>query len=212
MDEKTAFDRWASSYDQVVHGLDKEYAEVFQSHENILKYICSKVSDETKCTILEIGSGTGNLTRLLNQHGFRVICVEPSNKMRKVAQMKAPNIPILDGHFLSIPLTSRVDAIVTSFAFHHLTLKEKEQAITYLGKFLNENGKIVVADVMFESEKYRVDLLKDVKSKGAFRLLKDLETKHYEYLEDICELFRKENYTLEIMKMNKYVWVLCAMK
>ncbi|KXG77777.1 class I SAM-dependent methyltransferase [Thermotalea metallivorans] len=206
------FDAWAASYDATVYDADHEYAEVFEGYNAILENICEKISEKSGGVVLEIGIGTGNLTKLLYEKGFHVIGIEPSKEMRKIAQSKLPDVPIMDGHFLSIPVSVHMDAVVTSYAFHHLPLDEKKKALVYLDGLLKDGGKIIIADTMFESEEYKKSLLDRVKSSGAFNLLKDLNTEYYEYVEDICQLFRELNYQLEAEKMNQYVWMISASK
>lgn len=206
------FNEWATNYDETVYGHDNEYIEVFQDYNKILKNICHKVRDKKEGTILEIGVGTGNLTKLLYENNFYVIGIEPSKGMREISTSKLPHVEILEGHFLSIPVNEKIDAIVTSYAFHHLTFKEKKKAIIYLDSILNEKGRIVIADTMFESTQYKLDLLKYVESMKAFNLLNDLNTEYYEYVKDICEIFEELNYTFEMKKMNKYVWIISAEK
>ncbi|KPU27290.1 methyltransferase [Caloranaerobacter sp. TR13] len=205
------FDEWAKSYDKTVYGTDNEYVEVFQNYEDILKYISDEVADKNGI-IVEIGVGTGNLTKLLYEKNLNVVGIEPSKEMRKIAKEKLPNIDILDGHFLSIPIDKKVDAIVTSYAFHHLTYDEKKKALEYLDKKLNNNGKIVIADTMFESIEYKKNLLKYVELNECFNLLNDLKTEYYELLDDLCVLFKELNYSYSLKKMNKYVWVISAVK
>ncbi|SHJ69378.1 class I SAM-dependent methyltransferase [Tepidibacter formicigenes] len=206
------FDKWAPNYDSTVYGSDNEYNEVFENYNGILEAIISKIEDKKNATVLEIGTGTGNLTKLLYENKFQVVGIEPSYEMRKIAKLKLPNVEILDGHFLSIPIRKKVDVIVTSYAFHHLTIKEKKKALVYLDSFLEEGGKIIIADTMFESEEYKTRLLEYVESTGAFNLLHDLNTEYYEYIDDISELFKELDYTLEINKMNKYVWIVSGTK
>jgi ubiquinone/menaquinone biosynthesis C-methylase UbiE len=205
------FDSWASSYDETVYGHDNEYSEVFSGYAEILEYICQGVRGK-EGTIIEIGVGTGNLTKMLYDHGLNIVGIEPSQEMRKIAQSKLPSVKILDGHFLSIPVRGKVDAIVTSYALHHLTLDEKREALRYLDGLLNENGKMIIADTMFESEAYKENLLEYVRDCGTLNLLKDLNSEYYEYVDDLCQLFREMNYTYEIIKMNKYVWMISAVK
>lgn len=212
IDFNELFDNWAGNYDETVYGSNNEYSEVFEKYDRILKNIIGYISDKRNGTILEIGVGTGNLTELLYKSGFRVIGVEPSKKMRKIAQKKLPQIDIMDGHFLEIPIDNKVDAIVTSYAFHHLRYRDKKKALKYLDSFLRDNGKIVIADTMFESVEYKKDLLENVQSMKALNLLNDLNTEYYEYLDDVCSIFKNLNYTFETRKMNKYVWIISAKK
>ncbi|QEK13348.1 class I SAM-dependent methyltransferase [Crassaminicella thermophila] len=206
------FDEWAANYDETVYGNNNEYIEVFANYNNILETISQKIEDKKDGHILEIGTGTGNLTRLLYQKNFHVTGIEPSQEMRKIFKSKLPNVEILDGHFLSVPVKNKVDAIVTSYAFHHLTWEEKKAALIYLDSILNEKGRMIIADTMFESLAYKSNLLKYVASMKSFKLLNDLNTEYYECVEDICQLFKEQNYSFETIKMNKYVWIISAEK
>ncbi|MFT9498198.1 class I SAM-dependent methyltransferase [Anaerosolibacter sp.] len=213
MDDFTAlFDQWASSYDQTVYGSDNEYSEVFENYDGILNTMYQLVADKRSGTILEIGTGTGNLTKLLYDTGFNVIGVEPSQEMRRITRSKLPSIEVINGHFLQVPIARPVDAIVTSYAFHHLNLTEKRNAIEYLDRFLNKEGKIVIADTMFESEEYKRELYKKVEASKSFALLNDLNTEYYEYLKDVCKIFEEFDYRIHTTKMNKYVWIIAATK
>ncbi|SHH72866.1 putative AdoMet-dependent methyltransferase [Caloranaerobacter azorensis DSM 13643] len=205
------FDEWAKSYDETVYGTNNEYVEVFENYKDILKYISDEVSDKNG-TIVEIGVGTGNLTKVLYEKKSNIVGIEPSKEMRKIAKEKLPNVDILDGHFLSIPINKKIDAIVSSYAFHHLTYYEKKKSLEYLDSKLNNNGKIVIADTMFESIEYKENLLKYIESNKCFNLLNDLRTEYYELLDDLCALFKELNYSYSLKKMNKFVWVISAIK
>lgn len=206
------FDQWAESYDNTVFGTDNEYKEVFENYNGILNCICKYIDDKRHGITLEIGIGTGNLTGLLAQRGHHVIGIEPSTEMRKLATGKLTRVTVLDGHFLDVPIYNKVDSIVTSYAFHHLTLEEKEKALVYLDGLLNEGGKIVIADTMFSSLQYKKDLYKQVEQDGAVNLLNDLNTEYYELLDDVTGLFEKLGYTYKVEQMNKYVWTILAQK
>ncbi|ABW18623.1 class I SAM-dependent methyltransferase [Alkaliphilus oremlandii] len=206
------FDQWANTYDNTVFSTDNEYTQVFERYETTLQSICDAIQDKKQGLTLEIGVGTGNLTKHLEQQGFQVIGIEPSKQMRRIAKDKLPHIEIVDGHFLSIPVAKTFDSIVTSYAFHHLNLEEKHQALTYLDSFLNQSGKIVIADTMFESEEYKRELLNKVEKDRAYNLLEDLKAEYYEYINDITDIFLNLGYSFTISKMNKYVWIICATK
>ncbi|WP_350343998.1 class I SAM-dependent methyltransferase [Proteinivorax tanatarense] len=163
---------------------------------------------------LEIGVGTGNLTDKLIDSGASVIGVEPSTEMRKLATKKNSDLKIYNGHFLNISstLTIKFDNIVSSYAFHHLTLSEKRQAIQYLKRHLNPGGRIVIADTMFESAKYKKELYSSVKKNGQFNLLEDLNSEYYELLESVTSIFEDFNFQFNTKKMNEFVWVITAQR
>src|SRR5690625_5156970 len=91
------FDEWAASYDDTVHGGDIEYREVFRNYEKIL----DTIAERSQGFVIEFGVGTGNLTKKLLDKQLEVVGVEPSTNMRKIAQHKLQNTPIVKGNFLS---------------------------------------------------------------------------------------------------------------
>jgi SAM-dependent methyltransferase len=70
-------------------------------------------------TLLELGAGTGKLTRLLTGSGARVIALEPVAGMRDVLAAAAPQAEPLDAIAEAIPLDdASVDAVIAAQAFH----------------------------------------------------------------------------------------------
>ena len=70
-------------------------------------------------TLLELGAGTGKLTRTLTGHGARVIALEPVAGMRAVLTVRAPEAEPLDAVAEEIPLAEgSVDAVIASQAYH----------------------------------------------------------------------------------------------
>lgn len=209
-DFRELFDEWAPHYDDTVYDIHHEYREVFEGYDTIFSTIVDELQGLKR--IVDIGAGTGNLSKLLVQHGFDVIGVDPSAEMREIFKEKLPEVPIIDGHFLDLAIEGNVDAIVASYAFHHLTYEEKKEAFTYLDRFLNDQGKLIIADTMFESKDYKNELFHYVEESNAYNLLNDLKSEFYEELDDILKLFKDHHYTVTYKKMNKYVWLVTGVK
>lgn len=69
--------------------------------------------------VLDLGAGTGKLTRPLVERVARVIAVEPDPRMRRVLSQTTTCHLILDGRAEAIPLADEaVDAVVAGEAFH----------------------------------------------------------------------------------------------
>lgn len=69
-------------------------------------------------TVVELGSGTGKLTRGLLVTGAAIVAVEPIAGMRRVFQRELPSTVVLDGVAEAIPLpTGFADAVVVAQAF-----------------------------------------------------------------------------------------------
>jgi len=70
-------------------------------------------------TVLDLGAGTGKLTRLLVERFSRVIAVEPAPAMRRVLERVCPRADVHAGSSSQIPLPyASVDAVFAAQAFH----------------------------------------------------------------------------------------------
>ncbi|WP_347707955.1 class I SAM-dependent methyltransferase [Clostridium sp. C2-6-12] len=188
-----------------------EYEEVFKNYTEILDETVMHISKSKDAKILDIGAGTGNLTLAVSKAGYNVIGIEPNAKMRNIALKKAPLIPFLPGTFLSLPIDDNsIDAIISSYAFHHLTDSEKEESIKLLKSKLKKNGTIIITDTMYDSIESRESIIKDSYSKNFLALAHDLETEFYSTCKFLKKLFEAEGFIVTFQQMNKFVWILTA--
>ena len=76
-----------------------------------------------------------------------------SERMIELAQPKMPNAKLYCGDFtkgIVAPLTkNKYDAIISTYALHHLTDAQKVEFINSLLQLLNDNGRIYIGDVAF---------------------------------------------------------------
>jgi len=69
--------------------------------------------------VLDVGAGTGKLTRLLLDRAEQVVAVEPDPQMRRVLSSAVPDAEVLAGSAERLPLPdASVDAIFAGQAFH----------------------------------------------------------------------------------------------
>jgi putative AdoMet-dependent methyltransferase len=203
------FEQWADYYDNTVYGHDEEYKEVFLHYNRILEEVVKR----SKGHVVEFGVGTGNLTSKLLDHGLEVTGIEPSSAMRKIANEKlGERVQVLDGDFISFPQVKTIETFVSTYAFHHLTDIEKEQAIENYGKILASGGKIVFADTMYESEEAYKRAISDALSKGFLNLATDLKTEYYTTIPILRSILEKHGFKVHFDKCNDFVWILEAEK
>jgi putative AdoMet-dependent methyltransferase len=203
------FEQWADDYDRSVFGGDREYKEVFKDYDRILETAAAYA----RGAVLEFGVGTGNLTKKLITHGFEVTGIEPSKKMREKAMEKLPNLHMLDGDFLNFPkLIDPIDTIISSFAFHHLTDQEKDQAIDHYSRLLPINGRIVFIDTLFDSVREKKKIHHWASSHGYTRLLNDLQTEYYPLRQELADLFQRHHFQPYFKQLNRFAWLIVANK
>jgi SAM-dependent methyltransferase len=69
--------------------------------------------------VLDLGAGTGKLTRQLVPYALEVVAVEPGDEMRRVLQEVVPGVEALYGTAEEIPLPDEsVDVVTVAQAFH----------------------------------------------------------------------------------------------
>jgi SAM-dependent methyltransferase len=104
--------------------------------------------------VLDLGAGTGAVTRELIGRAPRIIAVEPDGRMRSVLTARCPEAEVLAGRGEDIPLPdASVDAVVISSAWHWL---DPELAVPEITRVLRVGG---VLGVMWISRDMRVPLV-----------------------------------------------------
>ncbi len=204
------FDGWADSYEASVSGKDPEYRDVFEGYDSILNEVVNRISGNS---VVEFGTGTGNLTAKLVEKDFSVIGIEPNEKMREMTAERFPKREIIDGDLLQFEIgKSQVDSIVSSFVFHHLTDEEKGMALKLYSTLLKENGKVVFADTAFITEEAKQDQIKKERSRNFHNVADDLEREYYTTIPILTKLFEEAGFQAHFSKMNDYVWIMDATK
>ena len=147
------FDVWADGYDESVRLADESDAYPFAGYATILKEIYGRVCASGAKAVLDIGFGTGTLAGQLYQQGCDVFGQDFSSRMIQLAQGKMPRAQLYQGDF-SLGLVQelkqqRYDAIIATYALHHLTDEQKVAFLQELLPLLQDNGCIYVGDVAF---------------------------------------------------------------
>ena len=147
------FDLWANGYDQSVGLSEEENTYPFAGYQKILSMIYKTILEKPNPVVLDIGFGTGTLTKKLYEHDCHIYGQDFSARMIELASEKMPEAHLYQGDFtkgLVEPLgQARYDFIVATYAIHHLTDPQKVDFLKELRDCLNEGGKILIGDVAF---------------------------------------------------------------
>lgn len=143
------FDEWAEGYDRSV-AIDQF---PFHGYPQVLAQAFAQTEPRPGQTVLDLGTGTGNLAVLFDRAGCELWCTDFSGPMLVKARQKLPQARFAL-HDLRDPLPAdfdrQFDRIVSAYVFHHFELDEKMRIVTNLtGRHLAPGGRLVIADISF---------------------------------------------------------------
>lgn len=148
----------AEGYDEdVTHGADP----IREGYDELLDWVAGCASGAA-AAIADLGAGTGNLTLRLPEVA-RVICVDVSRQMLHLARPKLAGRAAV---FVVSDLLDYVqhaqgpwDAVVSTYALHHLEDDEKQQLIDVVVPKLSRGGVLAIGDLGFADEAGRDEIL-----------------------------------------------------
>lgn len=107
-----------------------------------LRWLAARLDLRPRRTVLDVGAGTGKLTRELVATGATVLAVEPVLAMRAILERLVPEARALDGTAEALPVEARsVDAITAAAAFHWF---EAPAALAEFARVLRPGGRFAL--------------------------------------------------------------------
>jgi ubiquinone/menaquinone biosynthesis C-methylase UbiE len=109
--------------------------------------------------VLDLGAGTGKLTRQLVALGADVVAVEPGDEMRRVFRRVLPDVEVHAGGAEAIPLPdASVDTVTVAQAFHWF---DRDAAFAEMHRVLRPGGGYAV---LWNEDDHEDELMKAIDS------------------------------------------------
>jgi SAM-dependent methyltransferase len=118
--------------------------------------------------VLDLGAGTGKLTRQLRDRGLDVIAVEPSAGMREELARAVPGVTVHAGSAEEIPLAdASVEAVLVAQAWHWV---DRSRAVPEVARVLAPGGRLgLVWNIRDEREEWVAELGRILHDPGEHR-------------------------------------------
>ena len=142
---EAVWDRRAESWDAVCH------SETFVSFRD---EVLARAELGSEDVLLDMGCGTGLVAIAAAERCRTVIALDYSREMlsrlEQSCHAEREGLRTVHADMRCIPLAdASVDAVVSCYAFHHLSEDGKELALAEAKRVLRPGGRLVVADMMF---------------------------------------------------------------
>lgn len=142
------FDDWAETYDRSVS--IEQFP--FYGYQSLLDKAVALVEAKPGLSVLDLGTGTGNLAMRLSALGCDLWCTDFSVPMLEQARQKLPA-----AHFVQHDLRGNwpteinrsFERIVSAYVFHHFELDEKIRILSGLLPHLAPGGWMIIGDIAF---------------------------------------------------------------
>jgi SAM-dependent methyltransferase len=133
-----------------LHPLSRQFASVADAYERgrpdygpaVVGATAAELGLQPGDPVLDLGAGTGKLTRALVAHGFNVVAVEPQEPLRAVLADKVGAARVRDGVAEQIPLEEgSVAAVMIADAFHWF---DRPRALREIRRVLASGGGLAL--------------------------------------------------------------------
>lgn len=201
------FDNKAIKFDKMVRDRLDDDLGLFEKYDEILSEIRSRIIEHKAEHVIDIGCGTGNLCGELSEE-IDVLGIDQSLEMILQAKKKYNNMNFKLGNFLDEPFSKNdVDIVVTTYAFHSLNHDEKKEAIKYMLEYLKADGKIIIADFMFQNDIEREKCKNDLCSNDKQDLWDVIDYKYYTNLEELEKYINSLGCKIHSQHIVNFTWI-----
>ena len=164
--------------------------------------------------VLDLGTGTGNLIARLPDFAS-LTAVDVSEAMLELAAGKFGGDDRVNWvqddllGFFDCPGPA-YDAVISTYALHHLTYDEKQALFEAIGTRLAPGARVLFADLMFESPAERARILDAYRAAGDGDLVSLIEDEFFWDVEPAAAAWRELGFTVETHRLSTLSWGLAA--
>lgn len=201
------FDNKAVKFDKMIRDKSNDELGLFEMYDEILSEVRDRIIKHRAKKVIDIGCGTGNLCGELSD-SLEVLGIDQSLEMILQAKNKYNSMNLKLGNFLDEPfIKNNFDVVVTTYAFHSLKYEEKKIALNNMLEYLNDGGKIIIADFMFNNEQERDVCRQKLLSEGKDELWEVINNKYYTNIGELKRYITTLDVKIKVEHIINFTWI-----
>ena len=157
----------AADYDKDVRN---EVDPIRTGYGDVLRWVIREAQITASSRVLELGSGTGNLSGLIASCG-ELVSVDVSENMEAIAKRKVQHLT--NRRFIKADILEvfaqelgKFDAVISTYTVHHLTDQEKQRLFALVFDHLLPSGSAVFGDLMVQTSSEKETKIQQYLAKG----------------------------------------------
>ena len=200
-------DEDAATYDQDVLRSEDPIRE---GYIEVLDWVAQNAGITQDSTVVELGSGTGNLAVRLPPCRS-LVCVDVSAEMSKIAKRKlhgASHISYVQADILEYfdADSPPFDVAISTYVVHHITQQEKEFLFDQLVQRLLPGGRALFGDLMLESAQEERILIDHYRSTGDDATADAIEEEFFWHVDASVGYLRSLDLFVETIRFSTLSW------
>ena len=200
-------DEEAATYDRDVLRSEDPIRE---GYTEVLDWIAQNAGITGDSAVVELGSGTGNLTARLPPCRS-LVCVDVSTEMSKIAKRKLDGVSHIS--YVQADILEYFDAnpppfdvAISTYVVHHLTQEEKEFLFDQLVQRLLPGGCALFGDLMLESAQEERMLIDHYRSIGDDVTAAAIEEEFFWHVDASVSYLRNLGLSVETTRFSTLSW------
>jgi len=203
----------ANGYDADVRN---EKDPIRTAYHDVLAWVLREARIDSSSRVLELGSGTGNLSCLIHQCG-ELVCVDLSEQMEAIARSKLSHIPnrrFIKADILEVFDYERApfDSVISTYAVHHLTDDEKRLLFSKVFTNLVPVGSAVFGDLMLRNQEEKVSKTQEYLTKGYAKTAQAIEEEFFWSIDATKVNLIEIGFQVETKRFSDLSWGVTARK
>ncbi|MEZ4674066.1 MAG: class I SAM-dependent methyltransferase [Caldilineaceae bacterium] len=189
-------DPWADDYDEDVRN---EADPIRAGYSAVLDWVVAQAQIQAADIVVDLGMGTGNTAQRI-PHAKELIGVDISTKMMAQAAPKVAhlsNVRYVAADLLGFFAQPRsFDALISTYAIHHLTEPEKEQLFNAIYQSLTVGRRAVFGDLMFANQDAAVELRRQYQTRGDMEMIEIFDEEFFWYVDHVTTALQQSGFQL----------------
>ncbi len=208
------------NHDEDADGYDadvmQEGSPIRAGYDALLDWVIEAAEICLDARVLELGSGTGNLTARIPACG-ELVCVDISPRMEKIAAPKLAHLTqrsfIVDDilQVFERPL-GLFDCVISTYTVHHLMREEKRLLFEQVWAHLVPGGRAAFGDLMLEDAAQGAVKAAHYRAAGQDDVAESIEEEWFWRLDEDVKALEEIGFTVTVQRFSEFSFGVLAEK